>query len=256
MESRNIETTGLPPLLYFDSLVSTNDFALEMIAKQRPIEETAIVAGFQTHGKGQFGSTWQSEAGKNFLCSIIFYPDFLKADSIFDFQWCILNALYDCLKQICPDMPLCIKWPNDLYVEEKKLCGILMQSAIRGQQVESIVCGLGINVMQDFKQSELEAVSLIAYKPTISNPMEIMAPLRNALHLAYNAMRLHYSHDWARQQLILLNNRLWKIREVHNFKSPDGGITGTVLGVHTDGRLMIMDDSGKTHYFMPKTIIW
>jgi BirA family transcriptional regulator, biotin operon repressor / biotin---[acetyl-CoA-carboxylase] ligase len=247
----------LPELIYFESLDSTNDYATALIANHRPIEETAIVAGYQTQGKGQIGSTWESEAGKNLLCSIIYYPKFLSAGHVFDFQAVILNGLFDFIQHQLPGIQLAVKWPNDLYAENRKICGMLMQSAIRGNTLEYLICGIGLNVSQTFDQNLPSAVSMASFSSEALQPMDILPELRLALHSAYSDFKLHYSDDFALSQLELLNSRMWKYGQKHTFFLPDQKqLEAHVRGVSREGLLLLQDEMGHIHAYLPKTLRW
>ena len=128
----------------FDELPSTNDWAVELIAKSKPPEGTVVRAATQAAGRGQFGSRWESEAGKNLLMSVILYPNWLAVKDQFYLSMAVALALHDAVDH--PDA--CIKWPNELYLGDKKTAGILIQNSISGAQLQSSVVGIGLNVNQ------------------------------------------------------------------------------------------------------------
>lgn len=101
-------------------------------------------AATQTAGRGQFGSRWESAAGQNLLMSVIFYPNWLAIKDQFYLSMAVALALHDAVDH--PDAY--IKWPNDLYIEDKKTAGILIQNSISGAHLQSSVVGIGLNVNQ------------------------------------------------------------------------------------------------------------
>lgn len=134
--------------LEYPQLASTNLFALDYLAKNNPSEGTVISTPNQTSGRGQIGSKWESEADKNISLSIILYPKFLNASEQFYLSKIIGLAVRDFLATLIPSEELCIKWPNDLYVNDKKIGGILIQNSLVGISIKSAVVGIGININQ------------------------------------------------------------------------------------------------------------
>ncbi|MEE9437981.1 MAG: biotin--[acetyl-CoA-carboxylase] ligase [Saprospiraceae bacterium] len=133
---------------------STNKYATDMIAKSKPIEGTVISAHYQYEGRGQIGRFWESEAKKNILCSVILYPKFLSARNQFYLNIAISLAIYDFISFYI-DEKISIKWPNDIYVGEKKIAGILIQNTLVGKTIRSSIIGLGVNINQDAFDSNI-----------------------------------------------------------------------------------------------------
>lgn len=129
---------------------STNKYAVETISKSKPIEGTVISASFQYDGRGQIGRYWESEEGKNILCSTILHPRFLQAHDQFQLNMAISLALNDFINHFVTGEGhnVCIKWPNDIYVNSEKIAGILIQNTLKGKFINSSVVGTGINVNQ------------------------------------------------------------------------------------------------------------
>ena len=129
---------------------STNKFALDLISKSKPIEGTVISASFQYDGRGQIGRFWESEEEKNIICSTILKPTFLKAHDQFYLNMAISLAICDLIDCFLADTPskTYIKWPNDIYVDDEKIAGILIQNAIMGKYIRTSVIGTGININQ------------------------------------------------------------------------------------------------------------
>lgn len=129
---------------HFDELSSTNDWTAELLAKSKPPEGTVVRADRQTAGRGQFGSHWISQPGRNLLLSIVLYPQWLAVSNQFYLSMCAALALHDAVEH--PEARL--KWPNDLYIGNQKVAGILIQNAIGAGVLQSAVVGIGLNVNQ------------------------------------------------------------------------------------------------------------
>lgn len=147
-------------LKIIDSLPSTNDYVKEQLANSKPFEEgTVIMANEQTEGRGQRGSVWKSSKGENLTFSYLLKPDFLPASSQFLLTCSVSLGLVKFLKQYIPDV--FIKWPNDIMAGNKKICGILIENTLRGQNIKNAVVGIGLNVNQtEFPALISQATSL------------------------------------------------------------------------------------------------
>lgn len=132
---------------------STNTLLKELIAKgQWPEAEKYIYAGYQTAGRGQTGNGWESEEGQNLLCSIPLPP----RKNLFELNVITSVAVQRVISQklIANSQKLTIKWPNDIYWQDKKIAGILIENAIIGNEVKYSIAGIGLNVNQTEWQSD------------------------------------------------------------------------------------------------------
>jgi BirA family transcriptional regulator, biotin operon repressor / biotin---[acetyl-CoA-carboxylase] ligase len=139
---------------------STNTYAVQLLSQQRPENGCVIITDHQTKGKGQDINSWESEKGKNLTFSIILYPGF-TADQQFVFNKAISLGICDFLKTELPEHTITIKWPNDIYIGNKKACGILIKNSVIGNKLDYVVVGIGLNVNQTvFKSDAPNPVSL------------------------------------------------------------------------------------------------
>ncbi len=109
-----------------------------------------LAAREQTGGRGQRGNSWEAAPGQNLTFSILLRPAHIPAACSFELSMAIAVAVADALETDClpKDMPVQLKWPNDIYVGDRKLGGILIENAFCGQAIERMVVGIGINVNQ------------------------------------------------------------------------------------------------------------
>jgi BirA family biotin operon repressor/biotin-[acetyl-CoA-carboxylase] ligase len=134
---------------YLKNVDSTNSYAKQLLSKSNPIEGTVIYAANQQVGRGQIGSSWQSEPDKNLLLSIILYPRFLSASAQFMLNKAVCLAATDVLCGMGLDREqVKIKWPNDIYVGARKIGGILIENQLKGNNLHHSVIGLGLNINQ------------------------------------------------------------------------------------------------------------
>ncbi|MCF8246015.1 MAG: biotin--[acetyl-CoA-carboxylase] ligase [Saprospiraceae bacterium] len=135
-------------LIDLPQVASTNAYAQELLSKTKPAEGTVISTFHQSDGRGQIGSKWESEPDKNISLSLVLYPDFLAAKDQFQLNIFVSLAVFDFVKNCLPERPVSIKWPNDIYVGDKKNAGILIQNSLINTQIRSTVVGIGININQ------------------------------------------------------------------------------------------------------------
>ncbi|MEN2997652.1 MAG: biotin--[acetyl-CoA-carboxylase] ligase [Brevinematia bacterium] len=131
-------------ILVFDSLPSTNDYCLKNSDTIR--NKTVVIAREQTKGRGRLGRSWYSEKDKDITMSIVLKP-MVSTDTIIRYSISISLSVVDTLREFDIE-EIFIKWPNDIYYNDKKLCGILIESTIQCDTglVELLVLGIGLNV--------------------------------------------------------------------------------------------------------------
>lgn len=135
-------------------LASTNDLAIDLLAKTNPIEGFVISTGYQHAGRGQIGRSWYSKAGLNVLISIILRPKWLLVTNQFQLSQAIALGIADTVK-VFTTCETTVKWPNDIYVGCKKIAGILIQNSIIANQISWSVIGIGLNVNEAIFPDEL-----------------------------------------------------------------------------------------------------
>ena len=124
---------------------STNNYLLQR-AHEMP-DQTVVYTPCQTAGRGQKGNRWLAEPGMNATFSNLFKPDHIPARE----QFCISEAAALAVAQVLGELsgePITVKWPNDIYHRNRKICGMLIENSLQGRQVEHSVIGIGININQ------------------------------------------------------------------------------------------------------------
>lgn len=134
-------------IIYVDQTESTNTL-LSASAKQFE-HGTVIAAHSQSNGRGQRGNSWESEPNKNLTFSLLLKPKTIVAASQFELSQIVSIAITRVLRSRLDSDKVCIKWPNDIYYEDKKLVGILIENTLSGANIDHSVVGIGINVNQE-----------------------------------------------------------------------------------------------------------
>ena len=151
-----------PPVLYFDTIDSTNRLAKELAGAGTP-HGTLVVADSQSAGRGRRGHTFYSPAGTGVYFTIVFHADTTFQNGIY-YTTKAAVAVCHAVESIFPKYRAGIKWVNDIYVDGRKICGILSEAVtdMETGRIESVVCGIGINVnTSDFPEDAPVAGSLI-----------------------------------------------------------------------------------------------
>jgi BirA family biotin operon repressor/biotin-[acetyl-CoA-carboxylase] ligase len=236
----------------FDELPSTNEWASELIAKNKPPEGTVVRADSQSAGRGQFGSRWESEPGKNLTLSVILYPTWLEIQAQFYLSMAVALSLHD-LAEIF-SLQSAIKWPNDLYLGDRKVAGILIQNSLATRYLQASVVGIGLNVNQ------------MEFYPTLPNPTSMALFFGKKFDLDEVAERLFECLERRYLQLksghraaikAEYEQTLFRLGEPSMFvRTADGSeLSGTIRGVTEEGRLRVETDSGEEIYGL-KEIGW
>ncbi|MFL6216391.1 MAG: biotin--[acetyl-CoA-carboxylase] ligase [Blastocatellia bacterium] len=163
-------------ILRFDSLPSTNDLAREL-AEQGAPEGVAVLAREQTRGRGRQGRVWASPLGEGLYLSVILRPPVKPARATL----ITLAAAVAVAETLAVDYAVAvdIKWPNDVHARERKICGILVESAIEKSKLTYAVLGVGVNLGQREFPAELQniATSLLIESGRRVMPDEFAASL-------------------------------------------------------------------------------
>ncbi len=164
-------------IIYLKEVESTNHHLSYLLRKKSLPEGSIVLTDFQSAGKGQANNSWESEKGKNLTFSIVLYPSIITASNQFIISQVISLAIIDSLKDKIKNTS--IKWPNDIYVEDKKIGGILIENIIAGNNIESSVIGIGLNVNQTIFHSN--APNPISLKQLINSDSDLKLLLKEII---------------------------------------------------------------------------
>lgn len=173
-----------PRVIRLEQTDSTNNY-LRCLAGPEPLPEGSIVVtDFQTSGRGQVGNVWESEAGKNLMFSVVLYPDFLPANRQFLISQIAALSVKETLDKYTSNIR--IKWPNDIYWQDRKICGMLIENDLSGQALYCSVIGIGINLNQlEFRGDAPNPVSLIQIIGKETDKEEVLNSFRRIFYNYY-----------------------------------------------------------------------
>ena len=227
---------------WYESVGSTNTIATQWAAADAP-DGALVGAENQTAGRGRFDRTWSVEPGQNLTFSVILFPG-LTADRLGMISIAFSLAVCDVLRDLVRPATVEIKWPNDILVDGKKVCGMLQESAFAvGKSSGRVVMGIGLNVNQTTFPSEISesATSLRLASGNELDRVRLLADLLDQLEYAYSSLHT------GRTALVKsrYEARMLSIgRQVTFTRRAGGDASGIVTGIDDRGGLVVMTPAG------------
>lgn len=229
-------------LQQFDSLESTNKYC-ELLDLAEVEEFTVVWAHRQTAGIGQRGNRWESAPDANLTFSIILKPTFLEAGDSFRITQAVSLGISDLLMELLPDHTTRIKWPNDLLVDGKKICGTLIASTLQGDHIASAICGIGLNVNQTLFPDWIPNPTSLAL---LSGRHYGLLPLLEQLLpcIRQRCQQLREGHHTTLDEVYL--QRLYNYKKQARYLFRGQAVDATIQGVDTFGRLLLTTVDGQS----------
>jgi BirA family biotin operon repressor/biotin-[acetyl-CoA-carboxylase] ligase len=224
---------------------STNSHALRLLDQGLASEGTVVMAWEQTSGRGQRGSSWSSQPGQGLYFSLILTPPAGILPQVAVLIKALTLGVTGYILSRTGMQP-CIKWPNDILIGERKICGILMESVIKGDSLSAIVVGIGINLnhksfSEDFSR---QAVSMHQLTQENYNPEEEVSAVVKSVMQAYRGFLQN-----GEEEVELKYNALLYGKDLNcSFLLNGEGIQALFLGVNSKGEAVI-DFEGKIQHF-------
>lgn len=214
-----------------------------------------ISTDYQTAGRGQRGNTWESAEGKNLLFSLVIRPDSIPASQQFALCELISIALCDVLSRHTSDIR--IKWPNDIYHRNHKLCGILIEHDLEGMHLSRTIIGVGLNVNQaSFTSHAPNPISLFQI---LGHEVEREALLQEIirhfteLYTQYTSPTPSLSRSALHERYTTLLYRKGIEAMYHDTYGP---FAATLRTVEPDGRLILEDQQGTSRSYLFKEVTY
>lgn len=224
----------MPLVIHIPETDSTNNYIKKLLPFQDIEEGTIVYTDFQTAGKGQRGNTWEAERGMNLTFSIVFYPNILYANEQFIISQIVSLAVTDILNKYTDDVS--IKWPNDIYWKEKKICGILIENSLEGDRIKESVCGIGININQIIFESN--APNPVSLKQITGKDIDLEA----VLHDLQQSILCYYSIMMSGDTDTIVTRykaKLFRREGYHLFNDGSSDFSARIKDVEQDGMLVL-----------------
>ena len=234
--------------IYLSETESTNLYARSVYSDAMV---TLISTDHQTAGRGQRGNSWESEAGKNLLFSLVVKPESIPASQQFAICELISVAICDVLSRYTTDIR--IKWPNDIYYRDRKLCGILIEHDLEGSHLSRTIIGVGLNVNQEEFISD--APNPISLRQILGHEVDRETLLKEIvehfveLYSQYTALTLNRTDLHERYIALLYRQGIET-----TYRDAQGLFTATLRTVELDGRLILETSQGQQRSYLFKEV--
>lgn len=239
----------MPRLIRLQETTSTNSYLRGLVGKEPLPEGSLVVTDYQTAGRGQVGNTWESEGGKNLMFSVILYPDFLPANRQFLISQIAALSVKETLDEYVSDVT--VKWPNDIYWRDRKICGMLIENDLSGRELYCSVLGIGINInQQKFLSNAPNPVSLAQITGQEYDREEILNNFLNRLYTRYLSLIREQEEDIRKDYMAALYRR----DGFHPYRDEHGLFSARIQGIELMGHLILEVDNGEVRRYAFKEV--
>jgi len=234
-------------IIHLESVGSTNDYLRGLHKSQFLSNWTAVYTDFQEKGKGQRGNVWSSAKGDDLLCSIIYRAKNLSPQMLFLINEWVSLSLVNVLREIGA-ANVEIKWPNDILINKKKVCGILVENTLAGNKVNDTIIGIGLNLNSN--ALPLGATSLKNELITTIDKKKVLIKILKQLRL--NEDLVDFRIDYLKKEYL---SNLLGFKEKVLLQDAEGKWEGQVLNVLPTGIIQI-EKNGEVKEFGYKEVKW
>ncbi len=226
----------------FDEVDSTNTKVAELQQKQLLPEGTIIYAGRQTAGAGLGENKWLSEPGMNITASVVLYPDFLPAEDQFKLTMVMSVSICNMLESLDSSLKPLIKWPNDIYLNHRKVAGMLIKNNISGNTISQSIAGIGLNINQaKFDAGAPLAISLAMITGQNYDIVDLLTKWRDALAQTYFLLQSGKGYIIEKEYL----DRFYRLNQWANYTINDEKLRAKITGIGAYGMLQLKSDDGR-----------
>ncbi len=238
-------------IIKLNAIDSTNSYLKKLARKTVVNSYTVVVANHQTSGRGQLGTLWVSDSGKNLTFSLLINFDNFKIKHNFYLSMAVSLGILNALKKSIK-IPIAVKWPNDIMADKDKVAGILIENVLRGDFVKQSVIGIGLNVNQKVFPSSIKNVT------SLKNITGINFNKEKVLEDIITSIKYYVS--------FIINNEFLKLKELYTnslykyekpvmFEDEKGTIfLGKIVDIFEDGKLVVELENETIRKFSLKEI--
>lgn len=231
-------------IIHIDETDSTNRWlTVNCTEGQAPC---VVVADYQTAGRGCGTNKWESERGKNLLYSMMIHPTEIPVNKQFVVSMAVANSIAAVVAKYVTSQAVSVKWPNDIYVGDKKICGILIENRLQGGVIKDSIIGVGLNVNQlCFVSDAPNPVSMANITGRQFDREQLLQELLEA-----------FQQEWAdlegvRERYL---QQLYRCKGFFRYRDAYGECTAEIVTVEADGHLVLQDVDGRTNRYAFKEI--
>lgn len=226
-------------IIRFDEIDSTNSF-LHGYHEGDDVETVVAVAEYQTAGRGQGTNHWESERGKNLTMSVRVAPKGVKSTEQYVLSMCMALAVKDALLEYSEGMT--VKWPNDIYWNDKKISGTLIETTLVGSDVKTCIFGTGININQTEFLSD--APNPVSIKQIVGHEVDREELLKKVMRNLEKYLKIVYSGERKKIHDAYMNC-LYRKEGVHKYRDNNGTFEASIERVEDSGHLVLRSTDGR-----------
>ena len=223
-------------IIHLDTVDSTNNYTANLQNEGKIKHGTVILADEQTAGRGQRGASWSSKAGENLLLSLYLAPDNLSVIHQPALTHFIAISIVDFLRKI--GISAQIKWPNDIYVNDQKIAGVLIENTLRSSSIVSSIIGVGLNV----NQMEFEQLNATSIRKELGNHFQVQEVLFSWIQEMNKTWQILASGNFDSLKTTYLSH-LYLLNEPAIYSDGLDEFQGVIRGVDLDGFLLLERDN-------------
>ncbi|MBP3353259.1 MAG: biotin--[Bacteroidales bacterium] len=238
--------------IHYNVTQSTNSDLKRLLSEDANLPHLTVVStAFQTSGRGQRENSWESENGKNLLFSLLLRPISLKATEAFAISRIVSVAIAKFLRKYISDVS--IKWPNDIYWRDKKICGILIENSIMGEYLDTSIVGVGLNINQrEFSQNLPNPVSLT----NITGKEFLLDKVLTEVVTSIEEEFVRYFENRAKETESIYHQLIYRLDTKALYKVAEVVVEAEIQGVCSDGRLILKHSDGNLRYYAFKEVTY
>ena len=244
-------TIEKPRIIRVEETHSTNSLLREWLEQEALPTGSVIVADFQTAGRGQVGNVWESERGKNLTFSLVLYPQALPVNQQFLISEIAALSVKETLDAYTEGIS--IKWPNDVYWHDQKICGMLIENDLLGHNLLRSIIGIGINLNQT------------VFRGDAPNPVSLWQIVQQEVDREM-VLRQFLSHFEAYSQALLAGEKamihtryieaLYRRDGYHPYTDAKGTFSARIYGIEPTGHLLLQSSDGAIRRYAFKEVAY
>jgi BirA family biotin operon repressor/biotin-[acetyl-CoA-carboxylase] ligase len=224
------------PFIILDSIDSTNNYAMGLLRSGSALSGLAVFAREQTAGKGRRGKVWKSNKNENIILSIVVNTRHLSVQNQFSISVVAALGAFDFFKKYSTEKSS-IKWPNDLFWNDSKAGGILIENIIEGDLWQWSVIGIGINVNQIAFDNNKNAVSLKLITDQDFDVISLARELQVDVLARYDQLKT----EGLEKMLVEYNKNLFRLNKKVKLRKGNIVFETLIIGVSEKGELLTKD---------------
>lgn len=239
-------------IVHLEETDSTNRW-LALRSRELSGERVCVETAFQTAGKGQGTNRWESARSCNLTASMLTHPEGVEAREQFLLSMAAALSVADALQEVLPHgLTAEVKWPNDIYVGDRKIAGILIECRLKGCRISDCITGIGLNVNQrEFVGDAPNPVSIVQLTDRLTDRQLLLQRLLGHYDRRMEMTRTESGRRELRREY---RSRLWRREGLHGYADGNGLFRAVLADVEDDGHLVLCDEDGRMRRYAFKEV--